>query len=178
MLRDGRYESLFPSINLLLAQSVPTHFVMALLSLVYAPASAAIRAGYFMPPQPPLTFSFSLVERMTFSDTTLPQVVRDRVNAWVEDAVAVVTHEPSQLVTARLFQDIHSSNPALKESLFDASREVFMFFFDSVGIDITSEQADVYSRYVMDYMLTRAREWLQTNGDMEFIREGGPVDVM
>lgn len=178
MLRDDRYDSVFPVLNTLLAQEVPTHIIAGLASLIYVPISDIIRRDYYVPSREGIAFTWMSLEPTKFDKNDLPEPVRERVNAWVEDILAVVSHAPSQLITARFLQDIHSSESPLKDDIIRASSQLLIYFFASVQIETSEEDALLYANFIIESMIARMQSWFTQEGDIDFVGTQGSVEVM
>lgn len=83
-------------------------------------------------------------ERSIFSDDSIPEQVKNRINFWVEDISFAISLEPSTIVS-------HSLRRFLKkdEDLIIFSSKVFQFFLDKINMDIKDSKSLSYAEFIM-----------------------------
>gem|GEM_PF-6729289 len=80
-----------------------------------------------------IKFDFKSELVKDFDDSDMPKELRDRINHWVEDMMDVVAMESSAILTKRLIDLLDNYD----ESLHNFIKEVFVYFFKSVNINIS-----------------------------------------
>ncbi len=73
------------------------------MSLVYMDISHTIRDSIS---RERIEFNFHEEETLNFSGNNLPQEVKDRINAWVEDIASVISFNASSMYTRRVKKSI------------------------------------------------------------------------
>ncbi len=142
MLLKKKYDSLLGELFSCLDAGYGTNFLLGILSLIYAPISQEIRKSS----QKEL-FEFHYIvtgESLSFDAQEIPEEVRKRVNAWIEDMEAVVVFEVSSIITKRTLGLI-----LYDEKIRTFTTSVFRFFFTELNISISSAKAQNYSEFIL-----------------------------
>lgn len=141
IVRDGRFDILFEDIFTNISKWVSSKFILGVLSLIYSPISDKIRELAW---KEKINFDFYMQERSIFSDDSIPEPVKNRINFWVEDISFSISLEPSTIVS-------HSLRSFLKkdEDLIIFSSKVFQFFLDKINIDIKDSKSLSYAEFIM-----------------------------
>jgi len=126
ILIDKRYDSLFPSLFKSFDAGIPSNLILGILSLVYIEISNELR---ITTEKKLIQFNYHSDETIKFNWNNLPQAVKDRINLWVEDILAVIQLNPSKVYTKRIIASIKNS-PELK--IFTIS--VFKYFLSEINI--------------------------------------------
>jgi len=142
ILIDKRYDSLFPSLFKSFDAGVPSNLILWILSLVYIEISNELRVTT---EKTLVQFSYHSEETINFNWNNLPQEVKDRINLWVEDILAVITLNPSKVYTKRIISSIQKS-PELK--IFTMS--VFKYFLSEINIYMSDKILWDYSAFILN----------------------------
>ena len=141
ILIDKRYDSLFPDLFKSFDSWVPSNLILWILSLVYIDISNELRISV---DKKLINFNYHSEETISFSWNNLPQVVRDRINNWVEDILLVITLNPSKVYTNRVIATIKNS-PELK--IFTTN--VFKYFLSEINIYMSDKVLLDYSSFIL-----------------------------
>lgn len=119
-----------------------TNFLLGILYLVYLPISHEIRKFSW---KEELEFHYWISsEPEEFDDHNLPEWIRSRVNAWIDDMESVTSLEVSTITTKRNLHLI-----VYDEKVRKFTAEVFSFFFSELNITITDVKARNYSDFIL-----------------------------
>jgi len=141
ILIDKRYDSLFPDLFKSFDSWVPSNLILWILSLVYIDISNELRISV---DKKLINFNYHSEETISFSWNNLPQVVRDRINNWVEDILLVITLNSSKVYTNRIIATIKNS-PELK--IFTTN--VFKYFLSEINIYMSDKVLLDYSSFIL-----------------------------
>ena len=145
ILIDKRYDSLFPDLFKSFDSWVPSNLILWILSLVYIDISNELRISV---DKKLINFNYHSEETISFSWNNLPQVVRDRINNWVEDILLVITLNPSKVYTNRVIATIKNS-PELK--IF--TKNVFKYFLSEINIYMSDKVLLDYSTFILNKVI-------------------------
>jgi len=141
ILIDKRYDSLFPDLFKSFDVGVPSNLILWILSLVYMEISNELRANIW---KKIILFSYSSEETINFNWKNLPQEVKDRINLWVEDILAIIQLNPSKVYTKRIIKTIQDS-----QELIDFTTKVLLYFLAEVNIYMSDKTAKEYSIFIL-----------------------------
>lgn len=150
ILRDPAYGFLIDAIVPLAARNVPSHFIVGCVSLIYAPATEAVRHEYYRPAREtegPLSAYEPSAEPVAFDEETIPEPVRERINRWIEDMSAVIAYEPSNIVTKK-FLDLLAV-PKYREVIAGFVAGVFEHFLATLSFAISERRAGSYAEFIV-----------------------------
>lgn len=145
ILIDKRYDSLFPDLFKSFDSWVPSNLILWILSLVYIEISNEIRISV---DKKLISFNYHSEETINFSGNNLPQLVKDRINLWVEDILLVITLNPSKIYTKRIIASIKNS-PELK--IF--TKNVFKYFLSEINIYMSDKVLWDYSSFILNKVI-------------------------
>ena len=145
ILIDKRYDSLFPDLFKSFDSWVPSNLILWILSLVYIDISNELRISV---DKKLINFNYHSEETISFSWNNLPQVVRDRINNWVEDILLVITLNPSKVYTNRIITNIKDS-PELR--VFTTN--VFKYFLSEINIYMSDKVLLDYSAFILNKVI-------------------------
>ena len=145
ILIDKRYDSLFPDLFKSFDSWVPSNLILWILSLVYIEISNELRISV---DKKLINFNYHSEETISFSWNNLPQVVRDRINNWVEDILLVITLNPSKVYTNRIITNIKDS-PELR--VFTTN--VFKYFLSEINIYMSDKVLLDYSDFILNKVI-------------------------
>ncbi len=142
MILKEKYDSLLGELFSCLDAGYGTNFLLGILSLVYLPISHEIRK---FSKKPLIEFHYETPgEIEKFDDHYLPEVIRIRVNQWIEDMESVCKMEASTLITQRTLGLILYDE---KIRIFTA--KTFSFFFSELHISISDAKSRGYSDFIL-----------------------------
>ena len=141
ILIDKRYDSLFPSLFKSFDAGVPSNLILWILSLVYIEISNELRIST---DKKLIQFFYNSEDTINFNWSNLPQVVKDRINYWVEDILTVITLNPSKIYTKRVIASIKNSSEL---KIFTIS--VFKYFLEEINIYIPDKVIADYSDFIL-----------------------------
>lgn len=146
IIASKKYDVILPFVFPLLENSVPSNFIIGGFSLVYADASHTIRRHYgdvkkwiefdFVPPK----------ESIPFDENTIDPVVRKRINEWIEDIFAVISHDPSSILTDKFLKLLSSKT---KRDCSEFIAEILTFFLSSINIEIEKNKSILYADFIL-----------------------------
>ncbi len=145
ILIDKRYDSLFPSLFKSFDAGIPSNLILGILSLVYIEISNELR---ITTEKKLIQFNYHSDETIKFNWNNLPQAVKDRINLWVEDILAVIQLNPSKVYTKRIIASIKNS-PELK--IFTIS--VFKYFLSEINIYMPEKVLWEYSTFILNKVI-------------------------
>ena len=145
ILIDKRYDALFPDLFKSFDVWVPSNLILGILSLVYLDISNEIRDNIN---KKRISFNFFSEDTIKFSDNNLPQEVKDRINAWVEDIVIIILLNASEVYTRRIIENIKKS-----DELKDFTSWVFKYFLEEINIYISEEKSKEYANFIMNRII-------------------------
>lgn len=145
ILVDKSYDKLLPSLFKTFDSWVPSNLILWIMSLVYIEISHTIRQATW---KPVVNFNFSIEETLTFSWDNLPQEIKDRINAWVEDIHSVISFNPSKVYTSRVIHSIKDS-----AELYNFSVEVFIYFLSEMNVYIKPKVATEYVWFIFQKII-------------------------
>jgi len=119
-----------------------TNFLLGILSLVYLPVSNEIRSRSH---KPEINFHYEIrSEAQEFDDIHLPEPIRERVNAWIEDIEDVIFLESSTIIMKRTMNLM-----VYDDHVREFVARVFVFFFQELHITVSHEKALSYSEFIL-----------------------------
>jgi hypothetical protein len=158
LLRDPAYAFLIDAIVPLAARNVPSHFIVGCVSLVYAPANTAVRREYYRPardPEPAIPAYEPSTEPVAFDENALPEAVRDRINRWIEDMSAVITYEPSNIVTEKFLGLL--AVPKYRDVIEGFVAGVFEHFLATLSVIVSEHRSESYAEFITDTLEKRLK---------------------
>lgn len=93
-----------------------------------------------------IVFQYKTSGPSDFNEETLDPRIRTRINEWIEDIFAVVSHDPSTIMTERSLRLLGGK---AKKNVVAFVSEILVFFFRSLNIHITSEKASLYADFII-----------------------------
>ena len=151
ILIDKSYDNLLPSLFKTFDSGVPSNFILWIMSLVYIEISHTIRESI---QRERIVFNFHVEETLNFSGDNLPQEVKDRINAWVEDITSVISFNASQVYTKRIIESIKDSS-----ELYIFTTEVFVYFLSEINIYIKPSTAWEYVNFIFNKIILPKIKW-------------------
>jgi len=145
ILIDKSYDKLLPSLFKAFDSGVPSNLILWIMSLVYIDISHSIRQSVW---KPSVSFNFTIQETLNFSGDNLPQEVKNRINAWVEDVHSVISFNPSKVYTQRVFESIKDS-----QELYSFAVNVFIYFLSETNIYIKPKIAQEYVWFIFQKII-------------------------
>lgn len=143
IIKDKKYDFLLEPLFICLDKWYSSNFLLWILSLIYMPISDKIRELSW---KEKIKFSakkhFSKVE---FSDNTLDDELKNRINFWIEDIIDVLSVEYSIILTQRILELFNKND----ESIIEFTSIVFTFFFQELNIEISKIKSTSYSRFIL-----------------------------
>lgn len=116
--------------------------------MIHGSASDIIRDHYTNGPETKhREFRFApFAEPVEFNEETIDPSIRKRVNEWIEDIFAIISHDPSTIMTERFLEILtNKSNKHLVALL----AEILIFFLSSVNMRISPEKAALYTDFIL-----------------------------
>lgn len=142
ILIDKKYDPLLDYIFKAMDAGYPSNFILGILSLVSTDVSNKIRE---VSGKEIIQFSYtSHKENEEFDDHHIAPEVRERINAWVEDMVDVVSIDYSSVVTEQLLQVLHHD-----EEIQILTRVIFSFFLHEIGISISASKSESIAEFIL-----------------------------
>ena len=145
ILIDKRYDSLFPSLFKSFDIGIPSNLILWILSLVYIEISNELR---ITTEKKLIQFNYYSEETISFTWNNLPQEVKDRINYWVEDILAVIQLNPSKIYTKRIIAFIKKS-----EELKIFITSVFKYFLSEINIYMPEKVLLEYSSFILNKVI-------------------------
>ena len=145
ILIDKRYDSLFPSLFKSFDIGIPSNLILWILSLVYIEISNELR---ITTEKKLIQFNYYSEETISFTWNNLPQEVKDRINYWVEDILAVIQLNPSKIYTKRIIISIKKS-----EELKIFTTSVFKYFLSEINIYMPEKVLLEYSSFILNKVI-------------------------
>lgn len=145
ILIDKRYDSLFPSLFKSFDIGIPSNLILWILSLVYIEISNELR---ITTEKKLIQFNYYSEETISFTWNNLPQEVKDRINYWVEDILAVIQLNPSKIYTKRIIASIKKS-----EELKIFTISVFKYFLSEINIYMPEKVLLEYSSFILNKVI-------------------------
>lgn len=153
MILKKKYDALLDDLFTCFDAGYGTNFLLWILSLVYLPISHEIRKFSW---KPEITFHYEIpAEIQSFDDHDLPQEVRERVNAWIDDMESVTYMEASSIITKRTLGLI-----LYDEKVRGFTSKVFSFFFEELNISISEVKARSYSDFILSELQKKTKSLL------------------
>jgi hypothetical protein len=151
ILKDKTYDPLLDPIVECLSIGVPSNILLGSLSLVHAPTEYAIHTQYSESGKSAATKTLKYQapkgDPIIFNEKTLDPILRDRINAWITDIYAVITHDPSQILSKKTIQLI--GNQDTNQTIIRVFGEIILFFFQNINILIARDTARNYASYIL-----------------------------
>lgn len=142
MILKKKYDSILEELFSCLDTGYGANFLLWILSLIYLPISHEIRKFEW---KEEISFSYiPSAEIGSFDESNIPEEIRLRVNAWIEDMESVMRMEASTIVTKRTLGLI-----LYDEKIRDFSSKVFSYFFLELNIKISREKSRSYSDFIL-----------------------------
>lgn len=142
IILEKKYDVILDNLFLCLEKGYATNFLMGILSLVYMPISAEIR---LQAKKEEITFSYNPKNPSEpFHDTFMDDVLRKRINQWIEDIDDVITLEPSSVTSNTTLQLLQHDT-----SIVDFTSKIFVFFLFELWIIISEKKARSYSEFIL-----------------------------
>ena len=161
ILIDKKYDPLLEYIFAALNHWFPSNFVLGILSLIHQEIQENIRKFSWKEFS---DFTFVSEENIEFDGHHVPHEIRDRMNAWVEDMVDVVSldHSSIQIRKLRILMwdnsiekwDLFSPEEEKNiekssESIYHLSQIVFTFFLHEANMEITPSKASGITEFII-----------------------------
>lgn len=145
ILIDKRYDSLFPALFKSFDVGVPPNLILWILSLVYMEISNELRVST---EKKLIQFNYHSEETISFSGNNLPQEVKDRINFWVEDILAIIQLNSSKVYTKRIIASIKNSSEL---KVFTTS--IFKYFLEEINIYMPDKTIQDYSTFILNNVI-------------------------
>lgn len=146
IILDKKYDSVLDPMFGAMDAGHPSNIVLGVLSLVYPDISNAIRE---MSGKPAVKFEYdSPVEVVVFDDENIDDVIKNRINAWIEDIIDIVTLEHSSIMVERV-----QKNLGVDDDILIFTRQVFAFFLRELNIEITDIKAQNIAHFILSETL-------------------------
>lgn len=142
IIRNKKYDTILDTLFKCLDNWYNSSFLLWILSLIYLPISDKIRE---VVGQEKINFDYSNAETIVFDDNHLPEVVKNRINDWVEDISSIVTYEPSNILLKRVLETLSKDDTLI----IDFTKEIFIFFFTDLSFSISENKAKSYSKFII-----------------------------
>ncbi len=142
MILKKKYDSILDELFTCLDSWYGTNFLLWVLSLIYLPISHEIRnfSG-----KNHIDFNYEISPTtQEFDDGEIPEPIRLRVNAWIEDMESVCQLEVSSIITKRTLGLILYDE---KIRLFTS--QVFKYFFKELNISMSEAKSRSYSDFIL-----------------------------
>ena len=140
ILLEKKYDTLFDSMFGSIHAGIPSNLVMWILSLIYPDISNYIRE---FSGKEALDFHFSSSETINFSDSDLPEPVKQRINDWIEDIIDILRHDPSTVFVDKTIDAIKNS-----EEIYVFWTKVFIYFMNESNIYVRESKARDYVDFI------------------------------
>ncbi len=158
LLRDPGYAFLMDAVVPLASRDVPSHFIVGCVSLVYAPATELVRREYYRParaPEAEFPAYEPSVQSTAFDEDSVPEAIRERINRWIEDMSAVITYEPSNIVTEKFLELLAVGEYRGIITRFVSG--VFEHFLATLSIQISERRSGNYAAFIVETLEKRLR---------------------
>jgi hypothetical protein len=136
------FDTLHASIFACLTQGLNSNMVLGVLSLIYEPIQEKIRDISEKPYYP---FDYINTEKVDFSDYSIPEEIKSRINLWVEDIMDVISIETSSITTQKTLICILDQ----EKLVVDFISEVFSFFLAAQSISISQHKSASYGLFIL-----------------------------
>lgn len=140
ILRDKKYDFVVEHIVDALSYGVPSNFILWVISIIFPEISDKVREFKW---KELVNFEYYSDERISFSDSALPEEVKQRINSYIEDVVDITTHNPSSVITEILLDSLNSD---VVKNYFS---EIFSVFFNSINVSISKWEISSFVNYVL-----------------------------
>jgi hypothetical protein len=150
ILLEKKYDTLFDSMFGSIHAGIPSNLVMWILSLIYFDISNYIRE---FSKKEPLDFHFSSTETINFSDSDLPESVKQRINDWIEDIIDILRHDPSTVLVDKTIDAIKNS-----EEIYVFWTKVFIYFMNESNIYVRESKARDYIDFIYKQVILKKIE--------------------
>lgn len=140
ILLEKKYDTLFDSMFGSIHAWIPSNFVMGVLSLISPDISNYIR---IFSKKEALEFHFSASETINFSDSELPESIKQRINDWIEDIIDILRHDPSTVLVEKTIDAIKNS-----EEIYEFWTKVFIYFMNESNIYVRESKARDYVDFI------------------------------
>lgn len=148
---DKRYDDILQSLLKALNSWYPSNIILWILSIIDIEISHKIRELTW---QKKIQFNYIVKEEeIEFDDENIDIEIRERINNWFEDINSSVSIEYSNLLTKKLLESIK-----VNQFLLDFCSMVFMFFLDSININISHSKA----LWICEFILSEIEKTLKT----------------
>lgn len=142
IILDKKYDNLLNSLFKAMDDGFPSNFLLWILSLINLEVSNKIRE---LSNKENIIFNFKETEVKEFNDNHVSIDVRNRINAWIEDIVDIVSIEYSSVMTERLIEKFKSNDYTV---IFTS--QVFTFFLKEINITITENKSFNISEFILN----------------------------
>lgn len=143
IVKDKKYDFLLEALFKALDAWYSSNFLLWILSLIYLPISDKIRE---LSKKPKIKFQYKKhFSKIEFSDSTLDNEIKTRINLWIEDIIDIVSIEYSSMQTSRMLELFKNKD----EIIVEFTLLIFAFFFSELNIEITKSKSESYSRFIL-----------------------------
>ena len=156
-LAHKEYEGCTQVVVNLLKEGIPSSFIIGLISLVYIPASDSIRN--YTPDMKRVSFTFTPYETpQIFDEKTLPSILTDRINDWVKDFSASMTHADQSAIDMQKFLGLAKEEWG-SVLIIQSIVTVFREFLTMYHISIENSIAHSYAAFILSQIQSEAQEY-------------------
>ena len=158
IITSRKYDAIIPHIFPLFDSGTPSHIVIGAFSLVHQKASDIIRDHYMKEWEVQTHREFRFPAYSTtieFDDETIDPTIRKRINEWIEDIFAIISYDPSVVMTER-FLYILTTKEKKNTSILLA--KILIFFLGSLNLHISEEKAMLYTEFILKEVERKLKE--------------------
>lgn len=138
---DKKFDPLLESLFQALDNGYGSNLLLGVLSLVHKDISDDIRS---YSQKPCVAFKYTSPENTNFNDHDIPEEVKQRINAWIEDIIDISTLEVSHIQTQKMLNAFSQS-----DIITWFMSKVFSFFINSINMSITPHKSQNICVFIM-----------------------------
>ena len=142
IILDKKYDNILNSLFKAMDDGFPSNFLLWILSLINLDISHKIRE---LSNKPKILFDYREAQTKEFDDNHLNIEIKNRINAWIEDIVDIVSIEYSSVLTEKLIQKMKNN-----EYTIIFTSKVFVFFLKQANITITENKSFNISEFILN----------------------------
>lgn len=154
IIRNPKYDFLLDDLFKTLDNWYSSNFLLWILSLIYLPISDKIRE---LSKKEVIEFNYvKTFEEIDFDDNNLDELIKKRINFWIEDISDIIWIEYSSLQIEnikKLFKNRETFNQLL---IFTSL--VFQFFFKELNININISKSQSYMEFILWQVFQKINE--------------------
>lgn len=162
IISDEAYYPLLEPLYAAFSIDVPSHAIIAALSLAHPLAERTV-LRYAYPHakgeawEEGRTFVYTITpEVQPFNDHTLPEVLRGRINAWVDDASAALTQSEVSFIASQKFVAL-ADDAAAARAIARLFAAVLRFFLLRLNIRMEEKHSYAYGEFILGEVAGRVR---------------------